>query len=185
VTRPRLEALRRRAAARRRVQLGRGVRLGDGVRLDAAPGARIELQDGCALGDGTRILAREGTVTIGRGAVLGERCTLVAHAGIAVGAGARFGDGAMVVDFDHRTEDPEAPIRLQGLAGAPVHIGARAAIGHGASILRGVTVGDGAIIGAHAVVTRDVPAGGRADGVPAAPAQAEAARPSTATSRPG
>ena len=120
------------------------------------------------LGAGVRLdVIGDGTIAIGAQAVLGDRCTFVAHAGISVGAAARLGDGVMVVDFDHVTADAEAPIRLQGLVAAPVTIGARAVIGHGASLLRGVTVGEGAEVGAHAVVTRDVPAGAVVEGVPA------------------
>lgn len=151
----------------RDTEVGAGVRLGRGVRLDAAAGGRIVLEDGCEVGDGCRLLARGAEVRIGAGAVLGERCRVIAQVGIAVGAGARLGDGAMAVDFDHVIADVETPIRLQPIDAAPVTIGARARIGRGASILRGVTVGEGAVIGAHAVVTRDVPAGARAGGVPA------------------
>lgn len=39
----------------------------------------------------------------------------------------------------------------------PIRIGNDVYIGHGASIMPGVTVGDGAVIGAMAVVTKDVP----------------------------
>ena len=168
----------------RGVSYGDGVRVARGVVLDAAPGARIVLEDRCSLGERTRILARAGTVRIGAGAVLEDRCTLTAHAGIAIGAGARLGDGAMIVDFDHRIGDPEQPVRLQGLDAAPVAVGERAVLGAGASVLRGVTVGAGAVVGAHAVVTRDVAPGQRVDGVPAAPATAAAGRPSTASTRP-
>lgn len=38
----------------------------------------------------------------------------------------------------------------------PVHIGKRAWIGAGATILPGVTIGDNAVVGAGAVVTKDV-----------------------------
>jgi acetyltransferase-like isoleucine patch superfamily enzyme len=128
----------------------------------------VALEDGCVFGDGCRILAREGaTVRVGARAVFGERCTVVAHAGVTIGEDAVLGDGAMVVDFDHVTADVETPVRLQGVEAAPVAIGARAQIGHGASLLRGVTIGEGAEVGAHAVVTRDVPAGAVVAGVPA------------------
>ncbi|WP_370293009.1 DapH/DapD/GlmU-related protein [Thalassolituus sp.] len=49
----------------------------------------------------------------------------------------------------------------------PVTIGSGVWIGAGVSILPGVTVGDGAIIAAGAVVTRDVPPGCIAAGIPA------------------
>lgn len=49
----------------------------------------------------------------------------------------------------------------------PVCIGNHVWIGQRAMILKGVSIGDGAIIAAGAVVTRDVPAGCLAAGVPA------------------
>jgi acetyltransferase-like isoleucine patch superfamily enzyme len=48
-----------------------------------------------------------------------------------------------------------------------VKIGKNALIGANATILAGVTIGDGATVGAGAVVTRDIPAGAFAAGVPA------------------
>jgi serine O-acetyltransferase len=50
--------------------------------------------------------------------------------------------------------------------GAPV-IGGHVDIGAGAKILGPVTIGDHAVIGANAVVTRDIPPGAVAAGVPA------------------
>lgn len=143
------------------------VRLGRGVRIEASPGARIVLEAGCVIGDGSRLCARGGEVRVGPGATLGERCVLTAHARIAIGSGAVLGDHAMAVDFDHGTDDPERPVRLQPIVAAPVSVGSQARIGHGASLLRGVAVGEDAVVGTNSVVTRDVPPGGRVGGVPA------------------
>lgn len=55
---------------------------------------------------------------------------------------------------------------LSGLQNRPV-IGNGVEIGTGAVIVGSVHVGDGAVIGANAVVTRDIPAGAVAGGVPA------------------
>jgi len=144
-----------------------GAQVARSARLEASDGGSIVLEEGCVVGDGCRLLARGGAVRIGAGAMLGERCTLVAHAAVTLGEGAVLGDGAMAIDFDHETIDVERPVRLQGIEAAPVTIGARAQLGPGASVLRGVTVGESARIGAHAVVGNDVPPGVTVAGVPA------------------
>ncbi len=166
-----LASVRARLAARRRgVRAGRGVVLGRRVRLEVRPGGRLVLADGCAIGAGTRLYAGPGaTLTIGRRAVLGERCVVVAHGGVEVGEGAVLGDRAMVVDFDHVIDDVERPIRRQEIRATPVTIGAAARLHVGACVLRGATVGTGAVVGPHAVVTADVPAGRDVGGVPARP----------------
>jgi acetyltransferase-like isoleucine patch superfamily enzyme len=142
--------------------------LGRNVRFDVAPGALVTLGDGCRIGAGCRFHVGDGaTVAIGAGAELGERCMLAAHERIEVRARARLGDEVVIVDFDHDLADVERPVRQQGLLTAPVVIGESAVVDTAAGVLRGVTVGDGARVGVRAVVTHDVPAGARAEGVPA------------------
>jgi acetyltransferase-like isoleucine patch superfamily enzyme len=157
-----------RLRARGRLTVAGRPRLGRGVRFDVAPGALVTLGDGCRIGDACRFHVGHGaTVAIGPGAQLGERCVLAAHERIEVRARARLGDEVVIVDFDHDLRDVERPVRQQGLLTAPVVIGEGAIVSTSAGVLRGVTVGDGAHVAVRAVVTHDVPAGARAEGVPA------------------
>lgn len=143
-------------------------RLGRRVRLDLAPGAQLALADGARIGDGCRFHLGEGAmVSVGDDAQLGERCVIAAHERVEIGPGARLEDEVVLIDFDHDVRDVERPVREQGLVTSPVVIGERATIGASAGVLRGVTVGAGARVGVRAVVTHDVPAGARAEGVPA------------------
>lgn len=75
---------------------------------------------------------------------------------------AGIGPGVRILAHDASTRRALGYTRI-----APVHIGARVFIGADAIVLPGVTIGDDAIIGAGSVVSRDVPAGALAAGVPA------------------
>jgi acetyltransferase-like isoleucine patch superfamily enzyme len=142
--------------------------LGRGVRFDLGPGAQLALGDRSRVGDGCRFhLGAGATVSIGAGARLGERCVIAAHERIEIGADARLDDEVVLIDFDHDVRDVERPVREQGILTAPVIVGERASVGAAAGVLRGVTIGAGARIGVRAVATHDVPAGARAEGVPA------------------
>ena len=145
-------------------------RLGRGVRFHLAPGALVTLEDRCEIGAGTRFHVH-GQARIGEGAQLGERCVVVAHERVDVGAGARLDDEVVLIDFDHGVADVERPIRLQGLLTSPIVIGERAVLAAGATVLRGVVVGAGARVQARGVVTRDVAPGATVAGVPARPVE--------------
>jgi len=172
-----LQALRRLRVRLRHpgVALAPGVLLGRGIVWDLHPAARVSIAEGARVGDRCRLHLGPARVRLGAGCVLEDGVRLTVHECLSVGEGAWIGEEAVLADVDHRTDDPETPVRLQGLATAPVSIGARATVGPGAVVLRGRTVGTRARVGARAVVTRDVPAGAAVEGVPARPARAPAA----------
>ncbi|WP_206473176.1 CatB-related O-acetyltransferase [Dietzia sp. KRD202] len=73
-----------------------------------------------------------------------------------------------VVGSDHNFDEVGTPIIFSGRPEQPeTQIGSDCWIGHGATILRGLTIGDGSIIAAGAVVTHDVPPYEIWGGVPA------------------
>ncbi len=165
--RHRLRALRARRGER--IELRGRPLLGPGVQFEVAPGARLIIGDRASLGERCRICVHAGTVVIEEGAALGEQCVIAARTGVLIGARCWLGDGVTIIDFDHRFDDVETPVRLQELASSPVQIEAGAVLGPGAAVLRGVRVGTGARVGAHAVVTHDVAAGAAVEGVPVRP----------------
>ena len=114
----------------------------------------VALNDKASLGDGTNLQAIGGRIEIGPGAVLGEKCRLVALAGITVGRNALLGDGVVLTDFSPGTRDAERPTREQGLSAQPIAVGDGARVGHGACLLRGARVKAGANVPPHAVVGR-------------------------------
>lgn len=125
---------------------------------------------GCRIGAGTRIGA---FVEIQTGAAIGERCKISSHSflceGVTLEDEVFVGHGVMFTNDRHpRAADAQGRPQAPGdWVLEPTVVRRGAAVGSNATILCGLTIGEGAMIAAGAVVTRDVPAGAVAAGVPA------------------
>jgi acetyltransferase-like isoleucine patch superfamily enzyme len=110
-------------------------------------------------------------IIIGDGCSIGTGAHITAINRIVLGNNVLTGKNVLITDNSHGEADPDmldiAPLKRPLVSKGPVVIGDNVWIGEKASILPGVTIGDGAIIAAGAVVTKDVPAGCIARGVPA------------------
>lgn len=140
--------------------------IGPGHDVATKPGAKIRIgREVMFMQDCTIHLY--GEVEIGDRCYFNRGCYLVAHEKLHIGAGCIFGQRVSVHDQDHRLTPLDTHPGDRGYISSPVVIEDNVWVGAHAVILRGVRIGRGAVIAAGAVVTKDVPAGAIAGGVPA------------------
>jgi acetyltransferase-like isoleucine patch superfamily enzyme len=155
------------------------VHLGDGVHLSGRA-----TYAGAARADG-----RRPRLVVGDRSYLGHRLIISSDDEVRIGSHVHIADDVYLCGYDGHPRDPIARRSEPG----PVDYSGKSRIvleddvwiGQGVMVLKGVRIGAGAIVAAHAVVTKDVPAGaivagnpakpvGRVDGSPLAPAATEA-----------
>ena len=133
-------------------------------------GPRRRLQMGAGTGIAPNVSLRNGErIRMGRGCHIGERCFLWAGNStgrIEIGDHVSLAPGVFIIASDYRFVAGK-PFREQPKRELDVRLGNDVWLGAGVVVTAGVTVGDGCIVGAGAVVTRDLPSGCIAAGVPA------------------
>lgn len=108
-------------------------------------------------------------IRIGRECHIGERSCLWAGGStgrIEMGDFVSLAPGVFITASDYQFV-PGVPFRSQPKRERDIRIGNDVWLGAHVVVTAGVTIGDGCIVGAGAVVTRDLPAGCIAGGVPA------------------
>ena len=150
-----------------------GVSLGSGCDVRArvslrsiGPRAVIEIGRKCIL-DRDLDVECMGVLSVGERTIFGHHCTIGVQESVTIGRDCLIAELVSIRDHDHCFDDLKVPIRDQGAVAAPVRIGDNVWLGSKVTVLKGVTIGDGAVVGANAVVTRDIPAGAVAVGIPA------------------
>ena len=104
-------------------------------------------------------------ISIGDGTFVNYDCILLDVAPIRIGAACQLATGVHVVTATHPV-DPE-PRRQGWESSEPITIGDNVWLGSGVVVCPGITIGDDTVVGAGGVVTRDLPPGVVAAGVPA------------------
>jgi maltose O-acetyltransferase len=104
-------------------------------------------------------------IAIGAGTFLNYDCVLLDVAPIRIGAACQLAPRVQLLTAAHPL-DP-GPRRDGWEYGRPIAVGDNVWLGGGAIVCPGVTIGEDSVVGAGAVVTRDLPAGVVAAGVPA------------------
>jgi maltose O-acetyltransferase len=103
--------------------------------------------------------------SIGARTFVNYDCVLLDVAPIRIGAACQLATRVQLLTATHPI-DPE-PRRLGWESAEPIELGDNVWLGGGAIVCPGVSIGEDTVVGAGAVVTRDLPAGVVAAGVPA------------------
>lgn len=130
----------------------RNIRIGKRVRI--WPGLRVEVFDGA-------------TLTIEDNVVIGANCHITIAADLTIGEGSNFTGANVITNITHALTDMHLPSIDRPWEIAPVYLGKRLFVGHGAKILPGTSLGDGCVLGANAVVANlDAPGNAVITGIP-------------------
>ena len=148
----------------RSLEIGKRVLVDRGVSFFLVDNGTARMGDRVHLDREVEVQVRGGSVSIGPGTGLNAFSRIVAFERIEIGARCAIGQFVSILDHDHAYGTDG---RLARYVTRPIRIGDDVWIGDKATIVKGVTIGDGAIVAAGAVVTKDVPAGSIAAGVPA------------------
>jgi len=132
-------------------------------------------QQAISRGPGVRmsptVSVRNGTrISIGAGAHIGQGCYLWAgdsQGRIDIGAHALLAPDVMLTASDYDFDAGPGPVMDLPKREADIRIGADTWLGAKVTVVAGVSIGDGTIVAAGSVVTKDLPAGVVAAGVPA------------------
>ncbi len=154
----------------RDLRIGANVFIGDRVVIyQSFEGGCVEFGDRVHLvGDISILTGQGGSLKIGRDTYIQPRCQFSAFlAPIEIGCGVQIAPNCAFYPYDHGFAPgkliSKQPLKTKG----GIIIDDDALLGYGVIVLSGIRIGKGAVIGAGSVVTKDVPDGAIAAGVPA------------------
>jgi acetyltransferase-like isoleucine patch superfamily enzyme len=147
------------------LQVDRHTRVWRNATISIEPGGRIRLR-GTHVREFVSLEAGpEGALIIGS-ARISRFTTIAARTSVSIGDDVSIGNHCSIRDHDHEWS-PESGVSATRWVASPVVIGDRSWLGAQVIILRGRRIGSRSLVAGGAVVTRDVPAGTIAIGVPA------------------
>lgn len=108
-----------------------------------------------------------GKINIGYNNFFNAGVKLTARTKISIGDNNLFGPNVVIVDHDHKFDDPEQLICKQGYSESPVVMGSNIWVGANVLICQGVSICDRVVIAGNAVVTKSIEQPGVYVGMPA------------------
>jgi acetyltransferase-like isoleucine patch superfamily enzyme len=129
---------------------------------------RLEIGRGTVLESNVTIHSDSGRVRLGKRVYLSRGVTVGSVELVEIGDFALIGPGCYITDGDHRHSDVSLPVPDQGMVSkGPTILEDNVWLGANVVVTSGVRIGSRSVVGANSVVTRDIPAGSVATGVPA------------------
>ncbi len=108
-----------------------------------------------------------GDVSIGRNVFFGPHAVVYGHGGVEIGDECLIAMHCTIVSSNHALPPMDRTIQYEPDELRRTKIGRDVWLGANVTVLGGVTIGDGCVVGAGSVITKDLPLGAIAHGVPA------------------
>lgn len=155
------------------IRFGKFVQIGEGAYLGALGKEALSLGNNVNIGAYSRLeISRTfhdvgAYIRIGNNVGLGEFAHLGGAGGLEIGNDCIIGAYLSCHPENHVFDDPDLPIRLQGVSRKGIKVGNNCWIGAKVTILDGVEIGDNCVLAAGAVITKSMPPNSIIGGVPA------------------
>ncbi len=135
--------------------------------MRAGQAGRLIVGDQCWIETGAVLEAWGGQITLGSRTFIGPYAVIYGHGGVCVSEDTLISMHCRILSSNHAVPAMDRRIRWEPDVLKPTCIGRDVWLGAGVTVLGGVTIGDGCVVGAGAVVTKDLPPGAIAFGIPA------------------
>lgn len=145
---------------RNNISLGNNVTIGDYVKLSALGSERLLIGNNVNIGSFSQVIISISFNNMGKGikisdnVAIGEFSYIGGAGGVCIGKDTIIGQYFSIHPENHNYEDPNLPIRMQGVSRKGIVIGENCWIGSKVTILDGVTIGNNTVIAAGSVVTK-------------------------------
>ncbi|MBW4633846.1 MAG: acyltransferase [Iphinoe sp. HA4291-MV1] len=152
------------------IEVGNGAFIFKGARIDARghQNNRIYLNNGVAIERNVSIGCLENSyIEIGQETFIGPSVCIAGPGDIRIGKRCLIASHSGIYANNHNFADPIKSIKYQGITRKGIVIEDDCWLGHGVTVLDGVTIGQSSVIGAGTVVTKDIPPFSVAMGSPA------------------
>lgn len=156
-----------------KIMVGRTVTIGRNVEINALSEEGVTVGNNVTILNNTIIectgvLRNIGIgLTIGNNVGIAQNCFIQVRGRVIIGNDVIIGPGVSIFSENHRFDEPDLPVSVQGETRKGVIIEDGAWIGTRAIILDGVCVGRNSVVAAGSVVNHDVPGFAVVGGVPA------------------
>lgn len=154
-----------------KLALGKNVKLGAHIKLktdrNSSGKKALEIGADSELQEGVILETYGGNITLGENTFIGPYSVIYGHGNVTIGRDVLIATGCKIFSSNHDIPSIDECIRSKADLLDHTLIGDDVWLGANTCILAGVAIGNGCVIGAGSVVTKDMPKGAIAYGVPA------------------
>ena len=152
-----------------KIRIGDGTVIDDHVVLDAKGTSNrgITLGSGVFLGRNTILSCKDGDIELGDNVNIGFNSEIFSGSRVTVGAHGLFAAYTYLVGGGHEFGRVDVPVIEQERVSRGITVGENVWLGTGVKVLDGISIGRNVVVGAGALVTKDLPDGVVAAGMPA------------------